>query len=440
MTAAAAAVTSLVALVRYMETRAPRADTVQLERERPRRVAATEALLPSSERAALEVRDERVIRPASPAASVEPTQHVESVRTPTLCAPGTLELLVLEDEQPVPGADVLVVARKEGGIDRGCTDDLAPLLRATTDAHGIATWLDLSTDLYDALVRHPAGSELACSVEVDASRGRERCVVRFGSARVRGTVLGEEGEPRRGSLVRLALAQRDGETELISTVHTDELGRFEFLRLPPGSALAIDGHPDASWLSPGRAVRVELPPAAEREVVLGPAPSGSRCEGRLVAPGGTTLHAEVALRWRETEHDWRATTRAHADGSFELTLRPGTWSASVAGRDGQVEVARAQIGADDVRVEAELPTGCISVRLVDASGSPVEGSIALRDATGARSEHPAPGGHAFVAGLEPGSWQVEGLAFDGAATRVQATIADHGAPLELTLELEPSTR
>ena len=440
MTAAAAAVTSLVALVRYMETRTPKADTVQLEREQPRRVATTETLLPSSERAALAVRDERMIRPTSPTASVEPTPRVEAVRAPTVCAPGTLQLLVLENEQPVPGADVLVVPRKEGGIDRGCTDDLAPLLRATTDANGIATWLDLSTDLYDARIRHPAGAELACCVEIHESSGRERCVVRFGSARVRGTVLGDEGEPRRGSLVRLALAQASGETELLSTAHTDELGRFEFLRLPPGSALAIDGHPDASWLSPGRTVRVELSPTADREVLLGPAASGSRCEGRLVAPGGTTLHAEVALRWREIEHNWHATTRAHQDGSFELTLRPGTWSAYVAGRDGQVEIARAQVGADDVRIEAELPTGSISVRLVDADGSAVEGSIALRDATGARSEHPAPGGHAFVAGLAPGSWQIEGLVFDGAETRVQATIADHGAPLELTLELEPATR
>lgn len=440
MTAAAAAMTSLVALVRYMETRAPRVDTVQLDEERPRRVATSQQQPESSERAALEVQAERATRSPNLVASGETTPDVEPARTPALCAPGALELLVLENERPVPGADVLVVARREGGIDRGCTDDLAPLLRATTDANGLAAWFGLSTDLYDARIRHPAGTELACSVEVDASNGRERCIVRFGTARVHGTVLDDDGEPRCNSLVRLALAQAVGETELLATAHTDDLGRFEFPHLPPGSALAIDGHPDASWLSPGRAVRVELAPAAERAVVLGPAANGSRCEGRLVAPGGTTLPAEVALRWRETEHDWHASTRARPDGSFELTLRPGTWSAFVTGRDGQVEVARAEIGADDVRVEAELPAGCLCVRLVDASGSAVEGSIALRDAAGARSEHPAPGGRAFVAGLAPGSWQVEGLAFDGAETHVQATIADHGAPLELTLELGSSAR
>ena len=439
MTSAAAAMTSLVALVRFLETRAPRTDSVQLESRQPRDSATLDAHAGFLERTALEEASERPAPALPELALVAPQAALPPAQRPTLCAPGTLELLVLDDGIPVLGADVLVVARKEGGIDRGCTDDLAPLLRATTSTSGLATWTELAADLYDALVRHPAGAELACSVEIDPSVGRERCVVNFGSARLRGTVVGETGEPRRDSLVRLALAQSNGAAELLANVRTDELGRFEFLHLPPGSALAIDGHPDASWLSPGRAVRVELLDGAEREIELGPAAEGSRCAGRIVAPGGATLGAEIALRWREDEHDWHATTRASSDGSFEVNLRPGTWSAYIAGRDGAVEVARAQIGADDVRVEAELPAGCLSVHLVDASGAAVEGAIALRDAAGVRSEHPAPGGRAFVAGLAPGSWQVEGLAFGGAETVVQTTVADHGAPLELVLEL-PSSR
>lgn len=437
MTAAAAAMTSLVALVRYMETRAPRVDTVQLERDAPRRDATQAMTPPVFERAALEVREERAQAIERATEPLEPTLPMNV--TPAVCEPGTLELLVLEQDQPVAGADVLVVARKEGGIERGCTDELAARFRATTAADGLVAWGGLASDLYDALVRHPSGAELACSVEIDEQHGRERCIVRFGSGRLRGTVLAEDGEPRRASVVRLALAPTDGASELHAHVSTDDLGQFEFLHLPAGSALAVDGHPDASWLSPGRAVRVDLPSGAEREVVLGPAARGGRCEGRLVAPGGSRVEASVALRWRESEHEWHAATHAHPDGSFELTLRPGTWSAFVAGRDGPIEVARTHVGAEDVRVEAELPAGCLSVRLVDARGSAVEGAVALQDASGVRSEHPAPGGRAFVAGLAPGSWQVEGLAFDGAETVVQATVADHGAPLELVLEL-PSSR
>jgi len=436
MTAAAAAVTCLVALVRYLELRAPHTDTVRIERERSQRVATFEALPTASERAPLEARAEATQSQPSSKSAAEP--ELASSLPP--CPPGTLELLVLDNERPVNGADVLVVARKEGGIDRGTTDELAPRRRATTDANGIAAWSGLPADFYDALVRHPEGVELACSVAIEPSVGRERCVVRFGSARVHGTVIGDDGEPRRDSLVRLALAQSSGAAELLANVRTDARGRFEFERLPSGSALAIDGHPDASWLSPGRAVRVELPAGSEREIELGPASHGSRCAGRIVAPGGAMLGAEVALRWREDEHHWHATTRASSDGSFEVNLRPGTWSAYIAGRDGAVEVVRARIDTDDVRVDAELPNGCLSVRLVDANGTPVEGAIALRDASGVRSEHPAPGGRAFLAGLAPGTWQVEGLAFDGAETLVQAIVADHGAPLELTLELPHSSR
>lgn len=437
MTAAAAAMTSLVALVRYMETRAPRVDTVQLERERPHSVATRDATSQVAERAALAARDEPVLpieltaTNSEPAASDAPPQ--------ALCAPGTLELLVLENDQPVAGADVRVVGRKDGGIDRGSTDDLAALLRATTDASGAVVWSGLASDLYDAHVRHPNGAELACSVEIDSVSARERCIVRFGSGRLHGTVLGDDGELRRDSLVRLTLAQAGGAAELLASTRTDELGQFEFLHLPPGSALAIDGHPDASWLSPGRAVRVELAAGAEREIELGPVAGGGLCSGQLISVGGSRLQATIALRWRESEHDWHATTRAHADGSFELPLRPGNWSAFVAGRSGPIEVARAHVGAEDVSVEAKLPAGCISVRLVDASGSAVEGAIALQDAAGVRSEHPAPGGLAFVAGLAPGAWQVEGSAFDGAEAQLQAILADHGEPLELVLEL-PSMR
>ncbi|MBM3987104.1 MAG: hypothetical protein FJ294_03990 [Planctomycetes bacterium] len=438
MTAAAAAMTSLVALVRFLETRAPRTDSVQLEAARTRGAATRDTLGGLLERHALEVSSEHAV-PALPE-TVEPQAALELPALPTPCAAGTLELLVLENESPVPGAEVLVVARKEGGIDHGCTDDLAPLLRATTDSSGLAAWVELGADRYDTLVRHPNGAELSCSVEIEPRKGRERCVVSFGSARVHGTVIDHDGEPRRDSPVRLALAPYCGATELFASARTDEFGRFEFLHLPPSSALAIDGHPDVSWLTPGHAVRVELPEGAVREVALGPAAVGSRCEGRLVGPGGAALGAEVALRWREDEHDWHATTRASSDGSFDVNLRPGTWSAYVAGREGALVVARARIGADDVRVEAHLPPGCLSVRLVDASGAAVEGAIALSDAAGVRSEHPAPGGRAFVAGLAPGTWQVEGLAFDGAETLVQATVADHGAPLELTLELPPSSR
>ncbi|MBM3990238.1 MAG: hypothetical protein FJ298_04435 [Planctomycetes bacterium] len=438
MTLAAAAMTSLVALVRFLETRAPRTDAVQLAAARTRDDAPRDTHGELLERQALEVTGEH----AAPALSraVEPQAALELPTLPAPCAQGTLELLVLENESPVPGAEVLVVARKEGGIDRGCTDELAPLLRATTDSSGLAAWVELGADRYDALVRHPNGAELSCSVEIDPHEGRERCIVSFGSARVHGTVIDHDGEPRRDSPVRLALAPSRGATELLANARTDGHGRFEFLHLPPSSALAVDGHPDVSWLTPGHAVRVELTEGAVREVALGPAAEGSRCTGRLVGPLGATLGAEVALRWREDEHDWHATSRASSDGSFDVNLRPGTWSAYVAGREGALVVARARIGADDVQVDAHLPPGCLSVRLVDASGAAVEGAIALRDAAGVRSEHPAPGGRAFVAGLAPGTWQVEGLAFGGAELLVQATVADHGAPLELTLELPPASR
>lgn len=438
MTAAATAMTCLVALLRHLESRESPSEVV--ERESPRAALVEPEPAFAFERvAANAINDERAdarndrteSQPTSTAVLAAPEQKVRTRAVPA----GTLELLVLDGDRPLADAQVLAVGRTEGGLCSGSIDEGARLLQALSDSDGRVAWSDLRADQYDTLVRHPGGAELACTLEVPEGFGTETRVVRFGDASLRGVVLDELGEPRAESEVRLQLAPCDDGAPIALTALTDRAGQFRFARLPAGSALAFDAHPDVSWLSPGRSVRVELEHGATREIQLGAAALGSLWRGRLIGPGGAPFPTSLALRWREPRQGWNAQARTGADGEFELHLRPGSWSAFVPGREGPIEIARATVEQEIVEQDLALPSGCVTVQLIDSDGTPIDGAIALVDAQGHRTEHPAPGGTAFVAALTPGVWQVEGLGFSELTTQARVTIADHGAPTSIVLAL-----
>jgi hypothetical protein len=438
MTAAAAATMCLVALVRHLESREALSEVV--ERASARAASAEPEAAPSCERiTASATMDETAGAPEGSAVSPEETAEVLTTpesKVATRAVPaGTLELLVLEGERPLADAQVFAVGRIEGGLSSGSIDEGARLLQALSGSDGRVAWSELRADHYDTIVRHPDGAELACTLEVPEGFGTETRVVRFGDACLRGVVLDELGEPRADSEVRLALAPCEDGTPLVLTTRTDGAGQFRFQRLPAGSALASDAHPDVSWLSPGRSVRVELQHGTTREIQLGATAVGSLWRGRLLGPGGAPFPNSLALRWREPQQGWNAQARTGLDGAFELHLRPGSWSAFVPGREGPIEIAQATVDRDVVTQDLALPSGCVTVQLVDGEGAPIDGAIALVDAQGHRTEHPAPGGTAFVAALTPGVWQVEGLGFSEAPTQARLTVADHGAPVELVLEL-----
>ncbi len=438
MTAAATAMTCLVALVRHLQSREAPSEVV--ERESAHAAHAEPEAAPSFERvAANATNDERPVALDGMAELPQaPTEKLEAPepewRTRTVPA-GTLELLVLDGDRPLADAQVMAVGRTEGGLSSGSIDEGARLLQALSGSDGRVAWNDLRADQYDTIVRHPDGAELACTLEVPEGFGTETRVVRFGDASLRGVVLDELGLPRSESEVRLQLAPCDDGAPIALSALTDRAGQFRFTRLPAGSALAFDAHPDVSWLSPGRSVRVELQHGTTREIQLGAAAVGSLWRGRLLGPGGAPFPTSLALRWREPQQGWNAQARTGVDGEFELHLRPGSWSAWVPGREGPIEIAHATVDRDVVTQDLALPSGCVTVQLVDGEGEPIDGAIVLVDAQGHRTEHPAPGGTAFVAALTPGVWQVEGLGFSEAATQARLTVADHGAPVELVLEL-----
>lgn len=427
MTAAAAAVTCLVALVRFLELRSPDAEPVLYE-PRLEKASIADTLLPT--------RSERIVARSS---STPKPAKTESAATkpapaPILLAPGTLELLVLDGETPLAGARLTAVGRIEGGIDQGFIEENAHPLLATTSASGLVTWRELAPDQYDLVVRHPDGSEATCALDVPENLGLERKVVRFGTAAVHGRVMSDEGEPREESVVRLQVSPAGGEHELVFTTRTDHLGHFAFERLPAGSALAIDAHPDTSWLSPGRSVRVELGRGDVHQVELGPAERGSLCRGRLLA-NGAPFSLAVPVRWREAERGWYAGGRTSAQGEFELRLRPGKWNVSVPGRDGLVELAELVLDGKDLNRDLELPGGCLVVRLVDVEGQPVDGAITLTDSSGLRTQHPAPDGLTFLAGLSPGDFGLEAFGFGETPVQGRVTIADSGAHAEVLLRV-----
>lgn len=138
MTAAAAAVTCLVALVRFLEARSPDAEPVLYEPRFEEKASIAETLLPT--------RSERVVARSSSTPKPAKTESTSTkpAPAPILLAPGTLELLVLDGETPLAGARLTAVGRIEGGIEQGFIEENAHPLLATTSASGLVTWRELA--------------------------------------------------------------------------------------------------------------------------------------------------------------------------------------------------------------------------------------------------------------------------------------------------------
>lgn len=432
MTLAAALVVCLVAVRRWVETREP-----ERAAERARTLPESAASAPHVPAPAAEQTEqtEQQREQVTAGETSEPAKAEDPVEN-SAPEPGALEVLVLDAGAPLAQATLLVVGKLHGGLEERFVEDEAHAHRAQTGPDGLARWRGLEPDAYDLLVTHPQGGELECRVELRAESARERVVVRFGGAAVSGRVLDDAGLPRANSRVRLQQAGDERAVEVARTALTDESGRFVFERLEAGSTLVVDASPDANWLAPGRSQRIELSAGERREVELATPVPDSVWRGRLRLAGGAQFEAPLALRLIERVQGWTAVAQCRTDGTFECNLRPGSWSASLPGLGGPVEVARVVLGRLDLAHDIGLPTGCLSATLRTSAGAAVDGALVLTNAEGASTELPAPDGRAFLAGLPPGEYGLEALAFGaerGKGARSTLSVSSEQALVEIVL-------
>ncbi|HED63948.1 MAG TPA: carboxypeptidase regulatory-like domain-containing protein [Planctomycetes bacterium] len=227
-------------------------------------------------------------------------------------------------------------------------------------------------------------------------------------ARVLGRVQDENGEPVQRFLVISGPTDGRGEDRYMDTIQ-GEGGSFELSDLGPGDwAIGVATQAGGSFdlktleLRAGEEVELEfmLPhPSPVRGIVLDPsgAPIEARVFGQVATPAIPYDNA-----------DWGEIARAHADGTFSLSLTPGSvYLYAVADGYAASPVVRFALEPGEAKDGVELRLedgGTADVTVLDAYGNPAEGfpvRVSDREYRFDRTVETDAAGHARFDGLQP---------------------------------------
>lgn len=340
-------------------------------------------------------RNERADRRELPVLAAEPDGEPGPGAEPA----GLLLRVLGERGEPIPGAGIQV-ARATGYEARATTDDEGRVLLAVRadDPGSLGLPATRGRVSLRALAPGRVASELVHVAPPFTAEHEVRLVVGGPDARVRGRVLGTEGEPVPGAVVAWFepedqlehLPEGDFRSPSYVATRSDERGEFELANLPPRTG-------SLGVLAPGfmiSALFLDLrEPTAFQEIRLG---RGATLTGRVRGPDGapvanatvacepTLKAAEWAMGLPGYEPRWRGfgeTTHSDENGDFRLegiqtmTLRT-VWAWD------ETRALRATRGLppgsleDDWQVELrEGPT--FRLKLVDEAQRPLSGWFAL---------------------------------------------------------------
>lgn len=297
---------------------------------------------------------------------------------------------------------------------------------ATSDGHGVATFVELPPAHWFVLFQLPGAAD---TPRVSSSlRGDVPHTIRLGRACIRGQVLDEHGRARVGVGVRIAPREPDPRTWTHVSVltRTDARGEYsadglwatdEVLRSGQPLATGYDVVVEADGRFDGRGESqrrvVELRRGEERQVDFGG--GGSRWSGRL---RNTLDEPFPGTPWLELSSAADAlVTPIATDGAFQLVCAPGPWrvrafaaGCPAAGFDlGELEVPPGD-QVRDLVVPGTRLTGTLRPARADQA-LPAECGIRVRpkghDYPAAfRRATLAADGRYWIDGLTPGEWHV----------------------------------
>jgi hypothetical protein len=212
-------------------------------------------------------------------------------------------------------------------------------------------------------------------------------------------------------------------------------GRYE-LALPAGTYVVAAGGPQ--WSTNGGPQYVEqrsspIEVAAGGHVrgvdfVLRP---GAVLEGRVRTADGSRFEGATVCTGD------RPVTWAQADGLFRVdAIEPGVhWVRAFSSGYTTAEPARVEVGLDEpARVELVLvPSTYVKIRLRDASGAKVAGTVTVLDADG-RPLPTIPTNDGVVTGLTPGTYTARATAGGASASRELEVKAGESLEVEIVVE------
>ncbi len=286
--------------------------------------------------------------------------------------------------------------------------------RAVTDASGRCSFPELPSGTELQLALYRGGRLLREEPDVSALHPGERreLAIEIDSARVRGQLVDQHGQPVVGAPVGLrAVTKRSGATgrnAFVAVVDAGPAGRFVFDDVPSGTwEVAADAAPALDLAA--ASTRVAIAPGARDVEVTLVGYRGLFISGQVLDPEGRPIAGEVITA---TAGDGAPNPVASSgpDGRFVLgPVRPLEYTVSSRSPSDGV---RARAGASDVVVRLR-PVAGIRGRVLDAqTGAPTRAELTIRALEGPRrsfATRAGADGLFQVSDLPPGRWRIEAL-------------------------------
>lgn len=282
------------------------------------------------------------------------SEETEPPRQEAPLPPGILEILVLLEEAPMPGAAV------EATRERDTPEDVQDEVRDATSAHGRVRFIGLRPGDWHVDITAPPDFAARSFVDLHEGQGSQ-LVVRFGTGGMRGHVWDERGSPLSGSLILVGATFQTFRVEALSAAD----GSWSVTGLLPGRYW-IQEHPprlrQPPWTREARRRVVDLRAGEVKTVDLGAADPPAAWSGRLLLADGSPLESSLSLDLASAD-GWMQSIGTDERGRFRAELVPGRYT--VLGRmwDGNRELDQLDIDRRDLARDLVLPGACIEGRV-----------------------------------------------------------------------------
>ncbi|HEX4964501.1 MAG TPA: carboxypeptidase-like regulatory domain-containing protein, partial [Thermoanaerobaculia bacterium] len=307
--------------------------------------------------------------------------------TLTLHKAAVLEGRVTDPQgNPIAGAQLGTTAVVSVILEHAPPDARKDQGFATTDAEGQFRVLGLQPgELVQVFVRHPGFLTFSRRVSLRENGEKPLEIVLRPGAGISGSVVGDQGEPVQGAVVKALRDDPDNKVwnpSLESTAVTGESGHFHLRDLEPGTVRLVTAKEELGTADFGEVV-LESGKELQDVVITLRREAASTIEGRVLdAQGRPVARAEVSVS-PDSPLPGHGHTTTDESGGFRLQgILPGPSTISATDLEDLARVSQeVQVQRGRNQVDLVLASGqSVSGRVVDETGQPASGLMVWLEA------------------------------------------------------------
>ena len=318
-------------------------------------------------------------QPAEPASSPAPLGDPSEAELETfarVCAPGTIEGIVLRGRVPVGGGSAWLGSDSNGGLPWGGPPvwDRDPNVRRTAIGRdGVFRFEGLDAGDYGVgvLTSDGATRHVYLTLRSDAPTRRLRIVLGCGG--IRGRVYDARGGPCAGWEVSMAnWGHTLAGVQVIDGTTSDAAGAFQFAGLTAGNYVLMAAPATGASPTERRNLYAELEPCEWKTVDFGSAGGTCLWTGRVLSPRGDPLVLMPLTELRIASQAAKVSA-ALDHGRFEIRLAEGNYDLGLfayVGTMGPVSLGSVAIHGEHLERDVTLPGAMVRVRPTYAGKRP----------------------------------------------------------------------